>query len=77
VALQLGEGAELRAPVAMVLVGGMTTSTFLSLLFVPVSYTYFDSLATLVTRLPRLPDTLRQRLSRPTMREPAALDAKS
>jgi hypothetical protein len=29
-------------------VGGMATSTLLSLLYVPVAYTYFDSLSTLV-----------------------------
>ena len=44
VAMQWGEGAELRAPVAMVLVGGMVTSTILSLVFVPVVYTYIDAL---------------------------------
>ena len=34
-----------------ILVGGMTTSTFLSLLYVPVMYTYFDSLGALLGRL--------------------------
>jgi hypothetical protein len=37
----------------------MTTSTFLSLLYVPVAYTYFDSLGKLLARLfrwrPRFP----------------------
>src|SRR5947207_1332243 len=51
VALQLGEGGESRAPLGAVLVGGMATSTFLSLLYVPVAYTYFDSLGTLVGRI--------------------------
>lgn len=53
VALELGDGGEIRAPLGAVLVGGMTTSTLLSLLFVPVSYTYFDSLQTLVGKLSR------------------------
>jgi hypothetical protein len=67
VALKLGETGEVRAPLGAVLVGGMTTSTFLSLLYVPVAYTYFDSLSTLLGRLfrwrPRLPlPVIRQRL---------------
>jgi HAE1 family hydrophobic/amphiphilic exporter-1 len=51
VALKLGDGGEIRAPIGAVLVGGMTTSTFLSLLFVPVVYTYFDSLQQLIIRV--------------------------
>jgi HAE1 family hydrophobic/amphiphilic exporter-1 len=48
VALKLGDGGEVRAPIGAVLVGGMATSTLLSLLFVPVIYTYFDNLQTLL-----------------------------
>jgi HAE1 family hydrophobic/amphiphilic exporter-1 len=59
VALKLGEGGEVRAPIGAVLVGGMATSTVLALLYVPVAYTYFDSvgrlIGRLVTRQPRLP----------------------
>lgn len=44
VAVQLGEGGELRAPLAAVVIGGMISSTILTLVFVPVSYTYFDGL---------------------------------
>ena len=51
VALQLGEGGELRAPLAAVIIGGMVSSTILTLVFVPVSYTYFDGLQRLVTGL--------------------------
>jgi hydrophobic/amphiphilic exporter-1 (mainly G- bacteria), HAE1 family len=62
VALKLGDTGEVRAPLGAVLVGGMTTSTFLSLLYVPVAYTYFDSLGVLLGRLfrwrPRLPRRL-------------------
>ncbi|MCC7369530.1 MAG: efflux RND transporter permease subunit [Chloroflexi bacterium] len=43
VALKLGEGGEGRAPLGAVLVGGMLTNTLLSLVYVPVAYTYFDS----------------------------------
>ncbi|MER3404434.1 MAG: hypothetical protein C4289_04085 [Chloroflexota bacterium] len=51
VALKLGEGSELRAPVALVVMGGMLSSTLLTLLFVPASYTYFDSLQNVILRL--------------------------
>jgi HAE1 family hydrophobic/amphiphilic exporter-1 len=53
VALLLGEGGESRAPLGAVLVGGMATSTFLSLLYVPVAYTYFDTFGRLVSALIR------------------------
>ena len=44
VALALGEGSEFRAPMARAVVGGMTTSTLLTLVVVPVIYTYVDDL---------------------------------
>ena len=44
-ALALGSGAELRAPIARAVIGGMFSSTFLTLLVIPVVYTYFDDLA--------------------------------
>lgn len=43
-ALGIGEGAEAEAPLATVVVGGLTTSTLLTLVFVPVVYTLFDDL---------------------------------
>jgi hypothetical protein len=49
--LKLGDGDELRGPLGAVLVGGMATSTFLSLLYVPVTYTYVDSFGVLISRL--------------------------
>jgi multidrug efflux pump subunit AcrB len=39
VAIGLGVGSELRAPMAVAIIGGLVTSTLLSLLFVPVTYT--------------------------------------
>ena len=53
VALQWNPGGEVRSPVGAILVGGMTTSTFLSLLYVPVAYTYFDSFGLWLGRLGR------------------------
>ena len=51
VALALGDSSSGRAPLGAVLVGGMATSTLLSLLYVPVAYTYFDSLSKLGGKL--------------------------
>jgi hypothetical protein len=51
VALKLGDGGEMRAPLGAVLVGGMATSTFLSLIYVPVAYTYFDSFGVLMGKV--------------------------
>jgi len=39
-----GEGAELQASMGIAVIGGLTTSTFLTLLFVPVIYSLFDDL---------------------------------
>jgi len=46
VALALGEGGESRAPMAVIVIGGMITSTILTLVVVPVSYLLFDRLVT-------------------------------
>ncbi|MCH8961675.1 MAG: efflux RND transporter permease subunit, partial [Bacteroidetes bacterium] len=37
-ALGFGQGAELRAPLAIVIVGGLTSASLLTLLVVPVLY---------------------------------------
>jgi len=41
-ALGIGEGAEMQAPMAVVVISGLTLSTVLTLVFVPVLYTVFD-----------------------------------
>ncbi len=41
-ALSLGEGAELQAPLARVVIGGLATSTLITLVFVPTVYTLFE-----------------------------------
>ena len=41
-ALGLGEGAELRAPLAVTVIGGLLVSTMLTLIVVPVVYTLLD-----------------------------------
>jgi HAE1 family hydrophobic/amphiphilic exporter-1 len=44
-ALAIGEGAEERAPMARAVIGGLITSTLLTLLVVPVMYTMLDDFA--------------------------------
>jgi len=41
-ALALGAGAEFRAPMAHAVIGGLIASTLLTLVVVPVVYTYLD-----------------------------------
>jgi hydrophobe/amphiphile efflux-1 (HAE1) family protein len=43
IALELGAGAQVRSPMAIAVIGGMTTSTLLTLVVVPVWFTYVDS----------------------------------
>lgn len=41
-ALGFGEGAEVQAPMARVVIGGLTTSTLITLLFIPTIYTMLE-----------------------------------
>ena len=45
IALATARGGEFRSPMAIAVIGGMTLSTLLSLLVIPVLYTVFDGLA--------------------------------
>jgi HAE1 family hydrophobic/amphiphilic exporter-1 len=49
-ALALGAGAEMRAPMARAVIGGLITSTFLTLLVVPVVYTLLDDFGDWIRR---------------------------
>jgi HAE1 family hydrophobic/amphiphilic exporter-1 len=49
-ALGLGPGAELRAPMARAVIGGMISSTLLTLVVVPIVYTIVDDAAMLFAR---------------------------
>jgi hypothetical protein len=46
VAFGFGADAEFRSPMALVVIGGLITSTILSLVFVPAAYTYMDACET-------------------------------
>jgi HAE1 family hydrophobic/amphiphilic exporter-1 len=45
IALQLGAGGEMRSPMAICVIGGLITSTMLTLIVVPVVYTILDDLS--------------------------------
>lgn len=49
-ALGVGEGSELRAPMAITIIGGLTSSTFLSLIIVPIFYTFLDDLSQKISK---------------------------
>mgnify|MGYP000866844454 CR=1 FL=1 len=50
-AFEIGSGAEVRAPMARAVIGGLITSTVLTLVIVPVVYTLFDDLGEWLGRL--------------------------
>ncbi len=50
VALGNGEGAQFRAPLGVAVIGGVITSTVLTLLVIPTFYEIFDNLRTSVSR---------------------------
>ncbi|MDQ0506108.1 efflux RND transporter permease subunit [Xanthobacter agilis] len=50
-AMALGEGGDFRAPMAIAVIGGLITSTVLSLVFVPAVFTVMDDLSHLLGRL--------------------------
>jgi HAE1 family hydrophobic/amphiphilic exporter-1 len=55
--LGVGEGAELQAPLARVVIGGLTASTLITLVFVPTVYTLFEEGLAAFRRRPSAPAT--------------------
>jgi multidrug efflux pump subunit AcrB len=54
IAIGLGVDPSFRAPMAIVVIGGLVASTFLSLLVIPVLFTFVDdAVVALQRRLPR------------------------
>ncbi|CAK0766470.1 RND transporter [Gammaproteobacteria bacterium] len=52
IAIGLGTDPSFRAPMAIVIIGGLITSTFLSLLVIPVVFTYVDDIRLGISQLP-------------------------
>ncbi|MGC9329704.1 MAG: efflux RND transporter permease subunit, partial [Candidatus Hinthialibacter sp.] len=50
-ALGFGEGAEIRAPMAIAVIGGLLSSTILTLVVIPVIYSIFEDVVQAVVRL--------------------------
>lgn len=50
IAVGIGEGSEVQAPMATAVIGGLITSTILTLFVVPVVYSFLDDLAARVQR---------------------------
>ena len=40
--VQIGEGSEIRSPMAITVIGGLIVSTLLTLVVIPIVYTVFD-----------------------------------
>ncbi|MBF0124139.1 MAG: efflux RND transporter permease subunit [Magnetococcales bacterium] len=51
VAMGIGAEPSFRAPMAIVVIGGVLTSTFLSLLVIPVIFTYIDDLSKVMAKV--------------------------
>lgn len=51
IALGIGAGSEARSPMAIAVIGGLTTSTLLTLVVIPVIFTYMDGLQNWIFKL--------------------------
>jgi Cu/Ag efflux pump CusA len=49
-AIALNQGGEIQAPMGRAIIGGVITSTMLTLVVVPVIYSYLDNLASWASR---------------------------
>jgi len=65
-ALKLEPGAESRAPMAVVVIGGLLSSTLLAIFVTPALYTLLDDLQNLVFRTPRTPVPAVEHVAFPT-----------
>jgi len=72
--LKLAPRAEARSPIAVVIIGGVLSSMFLTLLIVPVVYTLLDDIITWVRALPNMPNRLK---GKPVEASPLAANASS
>ena len=53
IALGIGAGSQTRSPMAMAVIGGLMTSTLLTLVVMPVVFTYMDGLQIWIFNLMR------------------------
>ncbi|AGY57743.1 efflux RND transporter permease subunit [Gloeobacter kilaueensis] len=69
IALGWGAGAEVRSPMAVAVIGGLMTSTLLTLIVVPVVFTLVDDLQLVLARLFARLQPTRPAVSAPTQQE--------
>ncbi len=60
IAFALGEGGGFRAPMARAVIGGLITSTMLTLVVVPVAYSYFDDIGSWFKRRLTSPERVKE-----------------
>ena len=72
-AIGTGMGSEFRAPMAVAVIGGVITSTFLTLLVVPVVFAFFERLTPRALRIGKTVDEEASEPSEPEPQPPAAL----
>jgi hydrophobe/amphiphile efflux-1 (HAE1) family protein len=65
IAARFGENADFRAPMAITVVGGLATSTLLSLIFIPVAFTIIDDIQSWLVRHLRRVVTTEERIAAP------------
>ncbi|MFN3432220.1 MAG: efflux RND transporter permease subunit, partial [Candidatus Sericytochromatia bacterium] len=63
IALGIGEGTERLSPLATAVIGGLITSTLLTLVVIPVAYTFVDDLQGVMRR--RFGHLIRPRTEKP------------
>jgi HAE1 family hydrophobic/amphiphilic exporter-1 len=66
-ALKLEPGAESRAPMAVVVIGGLLSSTLLAIFVTPALYTLLDDLQNKIMKPKRVPAVPRERVPLPTV----------
>ncbi len=64
-AFEIGEGAELQAPLARVVIGGLLASTLITLVFVPTLYTIFEQGLKGLRRTPQAKPAEAEEMARP------------
>jgi hypothetical protein len=72
-ALKLEPGAESRAPMAVVVIGGLLSSTLLAIFVTPSLYTLLDDLQSKVMRQKRQPEVALEHVKAPPVEGPVAV----
>jgi len=70
IAMGLGEGSEWRSPMAVTVIGGLLTSTLLTLVLIPAVYTILDDFTGAMSRVPSLFRRLARRPARSHVEQP-------